>query len=374
MFLPPVLGGFPQESYLKLCTGKVERQNVVPSAEKTDLSQQGLEFLFSPLLEEYYNPTHGLAEENNNDQAPNASFQEAGIYQSCLYTVQEMVSIVVPRRTLRMAMLIGMDQAMQDELHQIDRHKSLGTSRQTIWQDDYKAKVVMDRTRRCRIRHVNSQNKARTCIKGYAQEKGDFEEFICTYGRTNDISLWSTERWRFFVAQTKGLWIQIHPENVTFSGKFVWINASSKSLSLLTKRLNESLKIPEGCINWSSWYPKDSGFELTAFSDADHAGCLDTSKRTSGGIQFLGYKLVSWMSKTKLHCYSSAEADYVAFLQVVHQVVRLGINSMIQPEPEDLPKDNPKLEIAVLRHPVILMYFTMKMEFLLEPASTSSGR
>ncbi|GKD76916.1 hypothetical protein Tco_1339537, partial [Tanacetum coccineum] len=34
------------------------RQNVVPSVEKTDSSQQGLEFLFSPLLEEYYNPTH----------------------------------------------------------------------------------------------------------------------------------------------------------------------------------------------------------------------------------------------------------------------------------------------------------------------------
>ncbi|GJR04600.1 putative ribonuclease H-like domain-containing protein [Tanacetum coccineum] len=51
------------------------RQNVVPTAEKTDSSQQGLEFLFSPLLEEYYNPTHGLAEENNNDQAPNASFK-----------------------------------------------------------------------------------------------------------------------------------------------------------------------------------------------------------------------------------------------------------------------------------------------------------
>ncbi|GKB67509.1 hypothetical protein Tco_0928921, partial [Tanacetum coccineum] len=34
------------------------RQNVVPTAEKTDSSQQGLEFLFSPLLEEYYNPTH----------------------------------------------------------------------------------------------------------------------------------------------------------------------------------------------------------------------------------------------------------------------------------------------------------------------------
>ncbi|GJR70502.1 VIER F-box protein 2 [Tanacetum coccineum] len=41
----------------------------------------------------------------------------------------------------------------------------------------------------------------------------------------------------------------------------------------------------------------DSGFELTAFLDADHAGCIDTRKSTSGGIQFLGDKLVSWMSK-----------------------------------------------------------------------------
>ncbi|GJV16241.1 hypothetical protein Tco_1361564 [Tanacetum coccineum] len=44
--------------------------------KKTNSSQQGLEFLFSPLLEEYYNPAHGHAEDNNNDQALNASFQE----------------------------------------------------------------------------------------------------------------------------------------------------------------------------------------------------------------------------------------------------------------------------------------------------------
>nr|GFC73463.1 retrovirus-related Pol polyprotein from transposon TNT 1-94 [Tanacetum cinerariifolium] len=36
------------------------------------------------------------------------------------------------------------------------------------------------------------------------------------------------------------------------------------------------------------WYPKDTGFELTAFLDSDHAGCLDLRKSTSGGIQFLG--------------------------------------------------------------------------------------
>ncbi|GKF40490.1 hypothetical protein Tco_0120551 [Tanacetum coccineum] len=46
---------------------KPPRQNVVPTAEKTVSSKQGLEFLFCPLLEDYYNPTHGLAAENNND-------------------------------------------------------------------------------------------------------------------------------------------------------------------------------------------------------------------------------------------------------------------------------------------------------------------
>ncbi|GKG24165.1 hypothetical protein Tco_0392201, partial [Tanacetum coccineum] len=61
------------------------------------------------------------------------------------------------------------------------------------------------------------------------------------------------------------------------------------------------------------WYPKDSGFELTAFLDADHAGCVNTHKITFRGIQFLGDKLVSWMSK-KQDCttMSFAEAEYVA--------------------------------------------------------------
>ncbi|GKF69508.1 hypothetical protein Tco_0202565 [Tanacetum coccineum] len=66
------------------------RQNVVPTAEKTDFSQQGLQFLFSPLLEEYYNPTHGLAEENNNDQAPNASVHQDDFFNPFCTRVQEI--------------------------------------------------------------------------------------------------------------------------------------------------------------------------------------------------------------------------------------------------------------------------------------------
>ncbi|GKG34269.1 hypothetical protein Tco_0436965, partial [Tanacetum coccineum] len=60
----------------------------------------------------------------------------------------------------------------------------------------------------------------------------------------------------------------------------------------------------------------DSGFELIAFSDANHAGCLDTRKSTYRGIQFLGDKLVRWMSK-KQDCTAMSSADTWHYLQVV---------------------------------------------------------
>ncbi|GJT59017.1 retrovirus-related pol polyprotein from transposon TNT 1-94 [Tanacetum coccineum] len=43
--------------------------------------------------------------------------------------------------------------------------------------------------------------------------------------------------------------------------------------------------------NMGLWYLKNSGFELIAYSDANHAGCKDDCKSTSGGLQFL----VVWM-------------------------------------------------------------------------------
>nr|GFA47316.1 copia protein [Tanacetum cinerariifolium] len=55
-------------------------------------------------------------------------------------------------------------------------------------------------------------------------------------------------------------------------------------------------------INMGLWYPKDTGFELTAFLYSDHAGCLDSRKSTSGGIQILGgdkteYQLADLLTK-----------------------------------------------------------------------------
>ncbi|GKA94914.1 retrovirus-related pol polyprotein from transposon TNT 1-94 [Tanacetum coccineum] len=79
------------------------------------------------------------------------------------------------------------------------------------------------------------------------------------------------------------------------------------------KEVKRIFRYLKGTINMGLWYPKDFGFELTAFSDADHVECIDTRKSTSRGIQFLGDKLVSQMSK-KQDCtaMSSAEVEYVA--------------------------------------------------------------
>ncbi|GJS48343.1 retrovirus-related pol polyprotein from transposon TNT 1-94 [Tanacetum coccineum] len=76
------------------------------------------------------------------------------------------------------------------------------------------------------------------------------------------------------------------------------------------KEVKRIFRYLKGTINMGRWYPKYSSFELTAFSEADHAGCIYTRKITYGGIQFLGDKLVSWMSK-KHDCtaMSSAEAE-----------------------------------------------------------------
>nr|GFB91076.1 Gag-Pol polyprotein [Tanacetum cinerariifolium] len=40
----------------------------------------------------------------------------------------------------------------------------------------------------------------------------------------------------------------------------------------------------------------DSSFGLTFFSNADHTGCIDTRKSTSGGIQFLEAEYVALSS------------------------------------------------------------------------------
>ncbi|GJT33880.1 putative ribonuclease H-like domain-containing protein [Tanacetum coccineum] len=61
------------------------------------------------------------------------------------------------------------------------------------------------------------------------------------------------------------------------------------------------------------WYPRDSPFELEAFSDSDYAGASLNRKSTTGGCQFLGRRLISWQCKKQtIMANSTTEAEYVA--------------------------------------------------------------
>ncbi|GJR27074.1 hypothetical protein Tco_1103306 [Tanacetum coccineum] len=72
------------------------------------------------------------------------------------------------------------------------------------------------------------------------------------------------------------------------------------------------------------WYSKDTDMSLTAYVDADHAGCQDTRRSTSGNAQFLGDKLVSWSSKKqKCTAISSTEVEYIALFGCCSQILWL---------------------------------------------------
>ncbi|GJY14873.1 putative ribonuclease H-like domain-containing protein [Tanacetum coccineum] len=70
------------------------------------------------------------------------------------------------------------------------------------------------------------------------------------------------------------------------------------------------------------WYPRDSPFELEAFSNSDYAGASLDSKSTTGGCQFLGRRLISWQCKKKIiMANSTTEAEYVVAAHCCGQVL-----------------------------------------------------
>ncbi|GKC25011.1 hypothetical protein Tco_1027161, partial [Tanacetum coccineum] len=60
------------------------------------------------------------------------------------------------------------------------------------------------------------------------------------------------------------------------------------------------------------WYPKDSPFDLEAYTDSDYAGISLDRKSTIGGCQFLERRLISWKCKKKtIVANSTTEAEYI---------------------------------------------------------------
>nr|GEZ25024.1 hypothetical protein [Tanacetum cinerariifolium] len=89
--------------------------------------------------------------------------------------------------------------------------------------------------------------------------------------------------------------------------------------SMIVKRIFRYLK---GKPHLGLWYPKDSPFDLVAYSDSDYAGVSLDRKSTTGGCQFLGCRLISWQCKKQtIVATSSIEAEYVAGASCCAQVL-----------------------------------------------------
>nr|GEU57116.1 reverse transcriptase domain-containing protein [Tanacetum cinerariifolium] len=176
------------------------------------------------------------------------------------------------------------------------------------------------------------KNKARLVAQGFRQEEViDFEESFSSVAIIEAI--------RIFIAN-------VTPKNMT-------IFQMDLITDFLNGELNEEVYVsqPEGFIdqdnpshvyklkkalyglkccqvssshNISPKYSKDTSMSLTTYAAADHAGCHDTRRSTSGSAQFLSDKLVSWSSKKqKSTTISSKEAEYIALSGCCAQILRM---------------------------------------------------
>nr|GEV10173.1 Gag-Pol polyprotein [Tanacetum cinerariifolium] len=170
------------------------------------------------------------------------------------------------------------------------------------------------------------RNKSRLVAKGYAQKEGiDFEESFAPVARLEAVRLFIE-----YVAHKSFTVYQMDVKTAFLYGPLkeeVYVNQPDgfvdpyhpDKVYRLKKALYGLKQAPRACVG-TLMAMKHLDADL---SDSNHAGCLDSRKSTSGGIQFLGGdKLVSWSSK-KQDCTSMsfAKAEYVSLSACCAQVL-----------------------------------------------------
>ncbi|GKA84234.1 retrovirus-related pol polyprotein from transposon TNT 1-94 [Tanacetum coccineum] len=209
------------------------------------------------------------------------------------------------------------------------------------------------------------KNKARLVARGYRQDEGiDFKESFTPVDRLDAIRIFLAYaahmnmivyqmdvkmaflngilREEVYVSQPDGFVDQDNLNHVKFSKgtvdptlfirregrdillssqspRGICLNQSKYALESLKKYGIENLLTvvdissgekfqPEMKIHKEIRYPKDSSIALTAYVDANHAGCQDTRRSTSGCMQLLGDRLITsladygWINKFQCNC------------------------------------------------------------------------
>ncbi|GJU17227.1 retrovirus-related pol polyprotein from transposon TNT 1-94 [Tanacetum coccineum] len=141
---------------------------------------------------------------------------------------------------------------------------------------------------KCDAENIVVRNKTHLVAKGYKQEEGIGFEEAFFYGPLKE---------EVYVSQPKGFIDLDFPDHV------YWLKKALYGLKQAPR----------------AWYDKLSSFLI------EHGftkGCKDDCKSTSGGLQFLGGKLVSWsLKKQDCTAMSTAEAEYVSLSACCAQVI-----------------------------------------------------
>nr|GEV00375.1 retrovirus-related Pol polyprotein from transposon TNT 1-94 [Tanacetum cinerariifolium] len=334
--------------------------------------QQELDLIFGPLYDEFFNagsnpqdkqstmniqptsapfsPTYVHAEENNDNQAEEEDLPDDEFTNPFYAPVQEVAE----------SSSHNIEQVHGNPSRPVQTRRQLATDPE-MCMFSLTAKMVVKKQKD--EDQTVIRNKERLVAKRYAQEEGiDFEESFTPVARLEAIWIFvayaahksfpiyqmdvktaflnAPLKEEVYVAQPDGFVDPDHPGKVYRIKKALyglkqapraWYDELSKVLISkgFTKGL-QSHQSPRGIFINQAKYALEilhkHGMEKGQIIVDDTAGCIDSRKSTSGGTQFLGDKLVSWMSK-KQNCtaMSSAEVEYVvlsaSYAQVISEVI-----------------------------------------------------
>ncbi|GJW76151.1 ribonuclease H-like domain-containing protein [Tanacetum coccineum] len=156
------------------------------------------------------------------------------------------------------------------------------------------------RTRK--MRGIMIRNKAKLFAQVYTQEEGiDYDEieeevYVCQPLGFKDLEfpdkVYMVEKALYGLRQAPRAWYETLSTYLLDNG----FQRGQINMNLFIKRVKESFVL-KGQPKLGLWYPKDSPFDLEAYTDSDYAGASLDRKSTIGGCQFLRRRLISWLQK-----------------------------------------------------------------------------